>query len=308
VGKIKLGIVGIGKIARDQHLPVLAQSDDFELVAAASRNSAVDGLRTYPSMEAMLAAEPAIEAVSLCTPPDPREADARIALARGVHVLLEKPPATTLSAARDLAARANRAVLNTSWHSRHAPGVAVAKDWLSKRRLISCEIIWKEDIRRWHPGQNWILDVGGMGVFDPGINALSILTALVPEPIVLTRATLETPCNHQAPLSADLTMQTSAGAKIHAVFDFQQSGEQIWYIRFDTDAGALTLSDGGARLAVDDIAQELPSDPHHEYLGVYRHFAECIRSARNDCDLQPLELVADAFMFGRRSALPAFDL
>lgn len=183
---IKLGIVGVGKIARDQHLPVLGVSADFDLIAAASRNTSVDGIATYPSLEAMLAAEPSLEAISLCTPPGPREADARLALARGLHVLLEKPPAMTLSAARELEVRATSSVLCASWHSRHAPGVAPARTWLSERRIESVEIIWKEDIRRWHPGQDWILEPGGMGVFDPAINALSILTEITPAYIAIT--------------------------------------------------------------------------------------------------------------------------
>ena len=34
---IKLAIVGVGKIVRDQHLPAVAGNADFQLVAAASR-------------------------------------------------------------------------------------------------------------------------------------------------------------------------------------------------------------------------------------------------------------------------------
>ena len=33
---------------------------------------------------------------------------------------------------------------------------------------------------RWHPGQEWIWQAGGFGVFDPGINALSIVTRILP--------------------------------------------------------------------------------------------------------------------------------
>lgn len=307
MAKIKLGIVGIGKIARDQHLPVLAQSDDFELIAVASRNASVEGVRTYLNLEAMLAAEPSIEALSLCTPPGPREADARIALARGLHLLLEKPPAATLGAARDLAGRANGGVLCASWHSRHAPGVEQARMWLSTRRLQRAEIVWKEDIRRWHPGQDWILDAGGMGVFDPGINALSILTTLVPEHIMLTHAELGVPRDRQAPLTAALTCETGTGATIVASFDFLQTGEQIWSIELHTDNGRAVLSEGGARFELDGQAQTMPADPHFEYKGVYRHFARCVRAVTSDFDIRPLEIVADAFLIGQRRQLADFQ-
>src|SRR3546814_14231220 len=91
--------------------------------------------------------------------------------------MLEKPPAATTTEISALAdhARARGVTLFATWHSREAAGVAGARDWLSDKRIRAAHIRWKEDIRRWHPGQEWILDAGGFGVFDPGINALSIL-------------------------------------------------------------------------------------------------------------------------------------
>lgn len=306
MSKIKLGLVGIGKIARDQHLPVLAGSDHFELVATASRNASVDGVRAYRTLNEMLEGEPDIEAVSLCTPPGPRDLDAELALTRGIHVLLEKPPAACLGAARALAERARRSVLVASWHSRHAPAVEAARGWMAERRLVSAEISWREDIRKWHPGQDWILDVGGMGVFDPGINALSILTRIVPERMLIRAADLDVPANRQAPLRAELALQSSAGAIISAVFDFLQTGPQTWDIRLVTDEGALTLHDGGARLVTEEGEQAIASVPHHEYEGVYANFAACVRGRVSDCDFAPLEIVTDAMMLGRRNVLPAF--
>jgi len=41
---LKLGLVGIGKIARDQHLPAIAADAGFELVACASRHAEVEGV------------------------------------------------------------------------------------------------------------------------------------------------------------------------------------------------------------------------------------------------------------------------
>jgi predicted dehydrogenase len=305
---IKLGIVGVGKIARDQHLPVIAASSTFELVAAASRNASVEGVRNYTSLEAMIAAEPSIEAVTLCTPPGPREADARLALAHGLHVLLEKPPAATLNAARDLISHANGCALHASWHSRHAPGVAPARVWLRDCRIQSVEITWKEDIRRWHPGQDWILAPGGMGVFDPGINAVSILTDIIPSPIDLTSAELDIPRNRQMPIAALLRARTRDDAAISAAFDFLQAGDQVWEITIKTDRGVLRLVDGGDRLLIDDKEQALGTlGRHHEYTGVYQHFATLVHERRVDVDLRPLELVADAFTRGRRNESPDFE-
>ncbi|RUZ70720.1 gfo/Idh/MocA family oxidoreductase, partial [Mesorhizobium sp. M7A.F.Ca.CA.001.14.1.1] len=51
---IKIGIVGVGKIVRDQHLPALAKDQDYRLVAAASRHGKVDDIPNFPTIEAML--------------------------------------------------------------------------------------------------------------------------------------------------------------------------------------------------------------------------------------------------------------
>ena len=77
---IKIGIVGVGKIVRDQHLPALAKDPNYSLVAAASRHGKVDGIPNFPTIETMLDAAPELEAVSLCMPPQFRYDAARTAL------------------------------------------------------------------------------------------------------------------------------------------------------------------------------------------------------------------------------------
>ena len=48
--KLKLAIVGLGKIARDQHLPALAASDAFELVGVASPHNALAGVPSFKDL------------------------------------------------------------------------------------------------------------------------------------------------------------------------------------------------------------------------------------------------------------------
>ncbi|HYD04985.1 MAG TPA: Gfo/Idh/MocA family oxidoreductase, partial [Reyranella sp.] len=211
--KLRLGLVGFGKIARDQHSPAIARSDDFELVAAADPITRVDGVRNYPGIEAMLAGEADLDAVVLCQPPQVRCAAARLALEAGKHVFLEKPPGVTVTEAaalKDLAA-ARGVTLFAAWHSRYAAGVAQAREWIAARRPSAIRIVWKEDVRVWHPGQEWIWRAGGFGVFDPGINALSILTAIVPGQVSVSAAELTFPENCNAPIAARLALATAGG-------------------------------------------------------------------------------------------------
>jgi len=304
-----LALVGVGKIARDQHAPALAASADFSLVATASLDGALDSVPAYASLDAMLAAHPHIEVLSLCTPPRPRYRLAADALAAGRHVMLEKPPGATLAECRALAAlaRAQGVALFAAWHSREAPAVRAARDWLAPRRLLGVRVDWKENVRQWHPGQPWIFEAGGFGVFDPAINALSILTAIMPVPFHVIDATLHVPQNAQAPIMASIAFRLPDDAPMTMELDFLKEGEQLWRIEAATDAGTLVLSDGGARLSIDgETVQDAADALAGEYPRLYAKLARLVEAGAVDMDLAPLEHVADAFLLGRRVAAPAF--
>ncbi|KFC75955.1 putative dehydrogenase [Bosea sp. LC85] len=307
MARIRLGIVGLGQIARSQHLGAIAAAPGFELVAAASRQGTLPGLPVFTSLGAMLAADVALDAVALCTPPQGRHALVAEALDAGMHVLLEKPPGASVSELGPLVAKAERSgrTLFTTWHSRFAPAVAPARAFLARNRPRSVEVVWKEDVRVWHPGQDWIFEPGGLGVFDPGINALSILTAILPEPIFVTGALLSVPANRQAPIAAELDLSDALGLPIHAEFDFRQTGEQSWDIRVETEAGPLFLSSGGRTLSHD--GRILVDEPEQEYARIYRRFEALVAEGRSDVDLAPLVLVGDAFMLGRRLLVEPFQ-
>ena len=164
-GKVKLALVGIGKIALDQHVPALAASADWELAATVSRHGSVPGVESFSDFDAFLAARPDVGVVSLCMPPVPRYAYAQAALLAGRHVMLEKPPGATLSEVQALAAMAaaRGLTLYTTWHSRMAQAVAPAKAWLADKTITRAHITWAEDVRKWHPGQDWVFEPGGMG-------------------------------------------------------------------------------------------------------------------------------------------------
>ena len=304
---IQLAIVGVGKIVRDQHLPAVAGNPDFRLVAAASRNGRVEGIDNFESIGDMLSTVPSIQAVSLCMPPQYRYAAAVQAIGAGKHVFLEKPPGATLSEVEDLAARAaaQGVSLFASWHSRHAPAVEAARAFLAGTRIRAMRVNWKEDVRQWHPGQDWIWQPGGLGVFDPGINALSIVTRILPRAVFATAATLEFPANREAPIAASIRFTDADGLDLVAEFDWRQTGPQSWDITADTDAGEMLLSEGGAKLSVD--GRLVHDAPEQEYPMLYRRFAELVGSGRSDVDLAPLRHVADAFMLGRRRVVEAFD-
>jgi D-galactose 1-dehydrogenase len=307
MNSIKMGLVGLGKIAQDEHLPAIARTKGAELVAVASRNAQAQGTANYPDLEAMLASEPGLDAIILCQPPQVRYEAARIALQAGKHVFLEKPPGATLSEVEALVvlARERNVTLYASWHSRYSAPVAALKAWCATREIRRIEINWKEDVRRWHPGQDWIWDPGGFGVFDPGINALSILTDVLPERVRLLAATLEIPANRAAPIAAAMAMETASGTPVTAAFDWRQTGKQIWEIIFETDDDRFVFAEGGDDAA--NAAADAESALAAEYRAMYRRFVELVHSGESEVDLAPLQLVADAFLRGRIVATEAFE-
>jgi len=168
-------------------------------------------------------------------------------------------------------------------------------------------ITWHEDVRKWHPGQQWIWEPGGFGVFDPGINALSIAAKIFPGPLFIQEAQLIFPENRAAPIAADIRFTSPvADGDLTCSLDWRRSEGEEWTIEMATrDGMRLKLSDGGARLEVDG-ALSAPQGPG-EYPDIYREFVDLIDDRRSHIDVAPLRLVADAFLLGRRKQVDPFE-
>lgn len=305
---IRIAIVGYGKIAMDQHVPSIAADPSFELAAVVSpRAPAEAGVPVFQSHEALLdSMAGGIDAVAICTPPTVRLAIARAAFAAGLDVLLEKPPAATLGEIEEIdrLGRESGQTLFTAWHSQHAAAVAGARAALAGKRVSALRIDWQEDVRKWHPGQEWIWEPGGFGVFDPGINAMSIATRILPSRLFVREALLSFPENRQMPIAARLAFEGEAG-RFSADLDWRCTEGERWTIRVETEDGTIVeLLDGGARMTVDGEPRAV--EERGEYPSLYARFAQLVRSRESDVDREPLRIVADAFLVARREIVEAF--
>ena len=187
--------------------------------------------------------------------------------------------------------------------------VSHAKAWLADKSLRRVVVTWKEDVRKWHPGQTWIWQAGGLGVFDPGINALSIVTEILPDPIHVATSELLIPENCETPIAANLTFSHPEGAQVSAELDFRKEGDQFWNISIETDQGSLELSQGGAALSINGETQASPSSGNAlqgEYPRLYAKMAKLVRARAIDMDLSPMTHVADAFVLGKRISVEPF--
>jgi D-galactose 1-dehydrogenase len=308
---IRIGVVGLGQVARARHLPAIAANPAFTLAGLASLGGGPDvaGLHVHADHRAMLASC-ALDAVAICTPPAARFEVARDALCAGLHVLLEKPPAATLGEAEALVALAARKgrVLFATWHSQCNEAVEAARRFLAGRRLAALQVDWNEDFRKFHPDQEWIWQADGLGVFDMGINALSVVTRILGDPPFLRAAELRVAQGHGAPLSAVLQLGQAGGdAPMEIRMDWAHRGPHQRELRATTACGhRLELLESGARLVIDGAVAV--DEERAEYKLVYRRFAALVREGRSEADLAPLRLALDALATGRRVALPRQDL
>jgi D-galactose 1-dehydrogenase len=306
----KIAVIGIGKISQDQHLPVIDKSRDFELAACVSTRGV--GHRDVPVFRTaaeLYEAMPEVGLVSICTPPGVRHALVREALSAGKDVLMEKPPTPTISELDDLVAYAERKdrVLFQTWHSRYNEAVEQTRKILKKEGVASVRIDWRESVRKWHPGQDWVWEPGGFGVCDPGINAMSIFTRIMPFPVFVESARLRFPANRQTPVDVEIVFKSADQPRpfMTAGFNWLEETGEIWTIAIETLKGtSLRLEKGGTVLVVD--GETKVQNPSEEYEGIYERFAKLLKKRRSEVDGSPLLLIADAFLLGARENVEEF--
>ncbi|HEX4447202.1 MAG TPA: Gfo/Idh/MocA family oxidoreductase [Polyangiaceae bacterium] len=156
-------IVGYGFISERGHMPAyrLPGPTKFDIVAVADicaarrakARAALPDARVYASHEELLAAEGGrIDFVDVTTPPSEHGPIARAALSRGLHVLCEKPLATSGAEARSMAmlAREVRRVLFPSHNYKHAPVIKAVRQVLDAGLVGTVRQVTLQTFRNTH--------------------------------------------------------------------------------------------------------------------------------------------------------------
>lgn len=136
-GKIKVGIIGAGRIAGFVHVPSLKLCPDLcEVIAVASRTKEKAkafaeqwGIpRVHPDWTALLR-DPEVDAVVICPPSGLTHPVAKAAIAAGKHILCEKPLGLNSSEARELQVAAEQAGIThmVAFTFRFVPGLRYLK-------------------------------------------------------------------------------------------------------------------------------------------------------------------------------------
>lgn len=190
---LKAAVVGVGSIGR-HHARVYNQIDAVELVSVAdldeSRRATAARrykIHTYADYEEMFDRE-CPEVVSIAVPTQYHREVGLAAIARGIHLLVEKPLCPTVEDARQVMAAASAAsVTLTTGHIERFNG-AIAE---LKPRILRGEIgrIFQLHGRRLSPFPSYIRDVGV--VMDLATHELDMMQHLVGSPVERIYAEVE---------------------------------------------------------------------------------------------------------------------
>jgi predicted dehydrogenase len=157
----KGAIVGFGFISESGHLPAYRSRGDFDIVAvadtcAARREAAaraIPGVRIYDDHASLLAAEASsLDFLDVTTPPYAHAQIARAGLARGLHVLCEKPLATSTAEARAMLDDARRAgrVIFPAHNYKHAPVIRAVRKVLDAGTIGDVHQVTLQTFRSTH--------------------------------------------------------------------------------------------------------------------------------------------------------------
>lgn len=206
----KVGIIGCGKIAQVRHIPEYVNNKDAELAAfydmnteRAKKLAGLYGGRACESYQEMLA-DPAIDAVSVCTANNAHAAITIAALHAGKHVLCEKPMATTLEECETMvsAAKETGRILMIGHNQRLTKAHAKAKHLLDEG-IIGDIITFRTTFGHGGP-ESWSIDSGKnvwffdkqkatMGAMaDLGIHKTDLIQFLTGQKVVETTARVVT--------------------------------------------------------------------------------------------------------------------
>jgi len=256
------GIVGLGNVARNGHLPAWLGRKDVEIAAAADIDSGsraaastvAPGLAFYESAEALLARE-RLDFVDLCTPPASHGGVIRLALERGLHVLCEKPlvlDESELSELASLARRHNR-VLAAVHNWRHAPAITLASELIGAGRIGSvrrCE--WevfrdRPSVAAARPGvPNWRVDpaISGGGILvDHGWHAAYVLAGWMPGPLTRAGGRLETRKHREWPVEDTAVLDLEFGDGRASVFLTWAASERKNRVVIEGTEGSIRIED-----------------------------------------------------------------
>lgn len=265
-------VVGYGFISSKGHVPAYLErarrSGDVELVAIADVNEArrqaaarnVPGARIYSSHEELIARERGrLDFIDIATPPCDHAEIARAGLAAGLHVLCEKPMATTVEDARGMLFAAQRAerVIFPCHNYKHAPVVKTIRGIIQSGQIGRVRSVTLSTFRNTHAKgvDEWRTDwrrerrfSGGGIAMDHGSHSFYLCfdwLGAYPTAVTAKMNTLESQWDTEDNFSAVLTFPNGLA---HAHLTWTAGVRKVIY-SVQGDRGAITVDDDDVQVA-----------------------------------------------------------
>ena len=296
-----LGLIGFGHIGKI-HYGALTKSGqtDFQLKAIADLNT--------QSVRKVLK-NPNIQAVSINTPPNTHHQLVMDALRGGKHVLVEKPPALTVAQCEEMSVCANQRerVLFMSFHARYNLSVEAAKRELVDKNIEGIDIQYSEYAPNYHATPGWIFNpeiAGGGVLIDSGINALSIVTYVLPDWTSFSVKDAKFKKAEGFKVETEAHVGFSFGSKGSGTLsmDWMNKGPEVRQVTFTADGDTYVVDivknifskNGEVQVTEDTLNSSLSS----EYRGVYRDFAKHLAQGKSLISTKELAFIQEAYKRG----------
>lgn len=201
--KLRIGIVGLGRVASKTHIPVLKSLENVEIIAGAEKNSEradrVKNLfkldRVYSNYEDMYGSN-SLDAVYICLPNYLHKDACKKALEHGLHVLCEKPMGISVKEAEEITAIAEdrKLVLMPGYKKRYAINFHKARKFIEDGLLgniihVQGTFMTPGPYISWDPKSDWYLDEKWCGViYDSGCHIIDLLFYIIPYGVKNVRA------------------------------------------------------------------------------------------------------------------------
>ena len=275
MSKLRVGIIGVGKMAEICHLPILAQLPQIELVAfcdtspenLTARSDEYGVQRRYGDHHDMLDRE-ALDAICVFVPPFAHTDAETIAAQKGIHVFVEKPQALSMEKANEIDAAIEEAgiISAVGFNERYRKAADAAKQRLDAKPVVQALI------HRLHGSGAaaywWAIESLSGGAFvENTIHAVDLLRYLGAELTSVSARIVARPDKTQdldIPLShcAAYTLAGGGVANVTTCTALSRAGHS----QFLLVAGDSLFDLSGRQLTIDgeEVAQDDPGRADHE--------------------------------------------